>query len=122
MSKEDASKIKNKRISPKKKNLSDLPDASDPTKELSDLLAESDANDFDGFEFSLVDLVMMLPTDELFFDGKLVPQQFSIHQEVTTSTTTILPGVRSPDTPYSRQRIEDAFVADHGSFELAKTE
>ncbi|KAI3784910.1 hypothetical protein L1987_44018 [Smallanthus sonchifolius] len=79
-----------------------LPDASDPAKELSDLPAKSDANDFDGFEFSLVDLVMMLPTDELFFDGKLVPQQFSIRQEVATSTTTILPGVRSPDTPCSR--------------------
>ncbi|KAI3741399.1 hypothetical protein L1987_59071 [Smallanthus sonchifolius] len=97
MSEEDASKIKNKRIS-QAKNLSDLPD------------------------FSLVDPVMMLPADELFFDGEFVPQQFSIRQEVATSTTIILPGVRSPDTPYSRQRIEDAFSADPGSFELAKTE
>ncbi|KAI3755966.1 hypothetical protein L1987_55777 [Smallanthus sonchifolius] len=120
MSEEDASKIKNKRISPAK-ILSDLPDVSDPAKELTDLPSESDANEFDGFEFSLVDPVMMLPADELFSDGKLVPLHFSIRQEVATSTTNIMPGVRPPDTPYSRQRIADVFAADPRNEKLVTT-
>ncbi|KAI3828392.1 hypothetical protein L1987_02493 [Smallanthus sonchifolius] len=108
MNDEDASKSKAKRISSPVKNLSDLSEVSDPkdfgglesrledpAKELSDLPEEQDPKEFDGFEFRLDDPVMMLPADELFSDGKLVPLQLSvIHQEVATSTTTIMSGVR----------------------------
>ncbi|KAI3703747.1 hypothetical protein L1987_73941 [Smallanthus sonchifolius] len=125
MTDEDASKSKAKRISSPVKNLSDLSEVTDPkdfdglesrledpAKEFSDLPEEEDPTEFDGFEFRLDDPVMMLPADELFADGKLVPLQLSvIHQEVATSTT-IMSGVRSPDTPYSRGRRDVTFAAD----------
>ncbi|KAK1430889.1 hypothetical protein QVD17_13989 [Tagetes erecta] len=81
------------------KNVSDLPQVSDPVKELSDLPVDTDTNEFDGFEFTSAASVMMLPADELFSDGKLVPLQFSIRQDVNTSTTTTTKTtVESPDT------------------------
>ncbi|KAK1417967.1 hypothetical protein QVD17_27103 [Tagetes erecta] len=107
---EDASKS----ISSPVKNISDLPEVLDPAKEITDLVEEEDLKEFDGFEFRLDDPVMMLPADELFSDGKLVPLHLSvIQQEVTaTSTTRIVAGVTSPDTPCTRRRMTDAFAAD----------
>ncbi|XP_016460434.1 uncharacterized protein LOC107783922 [Nicotiana tabacum] len=55
------------------------------------------------FEFRLEDPVTMLPADELFSDGKLVPLHLSM---VRPATTTISAGVRSPDTPQLRMRNE----------------
>lgn len=123
---EEKSKSKNKRISYPAKDLLDLPEVSDPkefrgiesrledpAKKPSDLLDDSDPKEFDGFEFRLEDSVMMLPADELFSDGKLVPLHLSvIRQEVATSTTAIMSGVSSPDTPYPRRGTDDAFAAD----------
>lgn len=85
---------------------------SSPAKELADLPEESDPSEFDGFQFRLEDPVMMLPADELFSDGKLIPLHLSvIRQEVATSTT-IMSGVNSPDTPNSYRRTDDAFASD----------
>ncbi|KAL8195633.1 hypothetical protein R6Q57_026036 [Mikania cordata] len=109
---EDVSKSKNKMIS-SSNNLSDLPEVSNVAKDISDLADESDTKEFDGFEFRLEDSVTMLPADELFYDGKLVPLQFSVsRQEVVTSTTKVMSGFGSPDTPYSRRITDDAFAAD----------
>ncbi|KAD6453948.1 hypothetical protein R6Q59_015710 [Mikania micrantha] len=108
MQEEDVSKSKTKRISSPAKNLSDPSEVSDPAKELSDLQEEQDLKEFDGFEFILDNPVSMLPADELFSDGKLVPMRLSvIHQEAATSTTPGVSGVRSPDTP----RITDESFA-----------
>ncbi|XP_076932502.1 uncharacterized protein LOC143598065 [Bidens hawaiensis] len=100
--KEDASK----RISSLANKRTDLSDSitEDPVKDIADL-----ADDFDGFEFRLDDPVMMLPADELFSDGKLIPLHLSvIRQEAATSSPTIV-----PDTPCSRRRsTDDAFAAD----------
>ncbi|KAL6562455.1 hypothetical protein OROGR_003462 [Orobanche gracilis] len=61
--------------------------------------------DFVDFEFRLEDPVAMLPADELFADGKLVPLHlYRIRQSVNSA-----PGssdARSPDTPKSRRRNE----------------
>lgn len=98
MTEEEASKSKTKRMSSPAKV--DLPEELDP-------------NEFLGFQFTLEDPVMMLPADELFSDGKLVPMQLSaIRQEVATSTTTFMSGVSSPDTPNSQRRTDDAFASD----------
>ena len=57
------------------------------------------------FEFRLEDPVAMLPADELFYDGKLMPLQLSsvkppVNNEPTTSE------IRSSDSPKSRRRPE----------------
>ncbi|KZV56315.1 hypothetical protein F511_00312 [Dorcoceras hygrometricum] len=61
--------------------------------------------DFDDFEFRLEDPVMMLPADELFADGKLVPLQLSASRQpltiAPTPTEIILPA-----TPVFRRRSE----------------
>ncbi|KAF7822500.1 serine/arginine repetitive matrix-like protein [Senna tora] len=49
------------------------------------------------FEFRLEDPVAMLPADELFSDGKLVPLQLSSVKPSSTSETTF-PEMRSPET------------------------
>ncbi|XP_071727282.1 uncharacterized protein [Rutidosis leptorrhynchoides] len=101
-----------KRISSPAKNCSHPQAVPDPSKTLSDLPEDSDLNEFDGFEFSLDDPVTMLPADELFSDGKLVPLHLSsIRQDVATSTT-ISPNAVTPDTPYSHRRIDESFAAD----------
>lgn len=64
---------------------SDSPDKSDP---------ELSAGDF---EFRLEDPVAMLPADELFSDGKLVPLQLSSVKPSSTSESTLLE-ISSPDT------------------------
>ncbi|XP_054814643.1 uncharacterized protein LOC129315118 [Prosopis cineraria] len=63
---------------------SDPPDKPDP---------EPFAGDF---EFRLEDPVAMLPADELFSDGKLVPLQLSVVKPSSTNEST-LPEVRSPE-------------------------
>ncbi|XP_027127260.1 uncharacterized protein [Coffea arabica] len=63
---------------------------------------EPPSNDFADFEFRLEDPVNMLPADELFSDGKLVPLQLSSIRPSEAAT----PAVRSPDTPQLRRRGE----------------
>ncbi|KAI3708773.1 hypothetical protein L2E82_38204 [Cichorium intybus] len=100
MTEENASKSKTKRTSSPAEVLADLPEESDP-------------NEFDGFQFRLEDPAMMLPADELFSDGKLIPLHLSvIRQEITTSTTTIMSGVSSPDTPNSQRGTDGSFASD----------
>lgn len=79
--------------SPSKKP-ADLPVESDPDPEVS-------GNDLCDFEFRLEDPVTMLPADELFSDGKLVPLQLSMLRSAVSSSE-----IRSPDTPISSRRTE----------------
>ncbi|CAA3031676.1 Hypothetical predicted protein [Olea europaea subsp. europaea] len=60
---------------------------------------------FVDFEFRLEDPVTMLPADELFSDGKLMPLQISSIQKSMRSTP-MTSEVRSPDTPILRIRTE----------------
>ncbi|GJU68155.1 hypothetical protein Tco_1254414 [Tanacetum coccineum] len=90
--------------SPSKK-LSDLPEKTDPVPENSDL------SDFDGFEFRLEDPVTMLPADELFSDGKLVPLQMTVKcnervnegETATSSGNVMVVNDTCPDTPCGRR-------------------
>ncbi|EYU27531.1 hypothetical protein ABFS82_13G149700 [Erythranthe guttata] len=66
---------------------------------------ESSGNDFVDFEFRLVDPVMMLPADELFANGKLVPLHLSNIRH-SMSSAPALSDVRFPDTPKFRRRNE----------------
>ncbi|GFP89633.1 hypothetical protein PHJA_001107100 [Phtheirospermum japonicum] len=63
------------------------------------------SKDFTDFEFRLEDPVGMLPADELFADGKLVPLHLSTIRHSMTSATAAS-GVRSSETPKSRRRNE----------------
>ncbi|KAL8150249.1 hypothetical protein V2J09_020057 [Rumex salicifolius] len=85
-------------VKPEKK-ASDAPEASDPAK------------DFGDFEFRLDDSATMLPADELFFDGKLVPLQMTAARPAATecvsspevrkscSTISCDPYLQSPRAP-----------------------
>ncbi|KAK4771494.1 hypothetical protein SAY87_032026 [Trapa incisa] len=55
------------------------------------------------FEFCLEDPVAMLPADELFFDGKLVPLQVSSLK--TAATGVASPEASSPDQEAERRRM-----------------
>ncbi|KAK4285734.1 hypothetical protein QN277_002390 [Acacia crassicarpa] len=77
---------------------SDLPDNSDP---------EPLAGDF---EFRLEDPVTMLPADELFSDGKLVPLQLSAVKPSSSNEPT-LPEARSPEAAKVR-RVADISSMD----------
>ncbi|KAL3820943.1 hypothetical protein ACJIZ3_006848 [Penstemon smallii] len=66
---------------------------------------EISGKDFVDFEFRLEDPVIMLPADELFFDGKLVPLQLSTIRESMASTP-VSSGISLPDTPKFRRRNE----------------
>lgn len=75
------------------------PAKSPPSSELPDL--EAPAGDF---EFRLEDPVAMLPADELFSDGKLVPLQLSsVKPQVNDAT---ISEIRSPESPKTRRRTE----------------
>ncbi|XP_075646316.1 uncharacterized protein LOC142617373 [Castanea sativa] len=75
------------------------PAKSPPSSELPDL--EAPAGDF---EFRLEDPVAMLPADELFSDGKLVPLQLSsVKPQVNDPTVS---KIRSPECPKTRRRPE----------------
>ncbi|KAM3732125.1 hypothetical protein ACB098_11G036700 [Castanea mollissima] len=88
---EDSSKL----ASPKQPS----PAKSPPPSELPDL--EAPAGDF---EFRLEDPVAMLPADELFSDGKLVPLQLSsVKPQVNDPTVS---KIRSPECPKTRRRPE----------------
>lgn len=92
---EEASKsagvVKPKSPSPEK-NLADTPEESDP---------EVSGKEFGDFEFRLEDPVMMLPADELFSNGKLVPLQLSMFRPAA-----ILSETSSPDTPKALRSSE----------------
>ncbi|KAL3503719.1 hypothetical protein ACH5RR_038168 [Cinchona calisaya] len=66
---------------------------------------EPSSNDLIDFEFRLEDPVNMLPADELFSDGKLVPLQLSVIRPSTESETAPSE-LRSPDTSKLRRRGE----------------
>ncbi|OMP09853.1 hypothetical protein COLO4_05068 [Corchorus olitorius] len=74
-----------------------LPAASDPP-EIQETPAGGD------FEFRLEDPVAMLPADELFSDGKLVPLQFSTLKQ--HPPLNVLSEIRSPETSKACRRIE----------------
>ncbi|CAI9088071.1 OLC1v1022305C1 [Oldenlandia corymbosa var. corymbosa] len=92
---------------PEKKNKNNAAN-SESKKELSD--PGSPGNDFVDFEFRLEDPVNMLPADELFSDGKLVPMQLpSAIRHSTSSSDTVAASLEvqsPPDTPKFRHRGE----------------
>ncbi|XP_058071643.1 uncharacterized protein LOC131220809 [Magnolia sinica] len=71
--------------------------------EKSDL--EASGKDLIDFEFRLDDPVAMLPADELFLDGKLVPLQLAAIRPSCDPTAEIR-STRSPDATKSRRRAE----------------
>lgn len=66
---------------------------------------EISTKDFVDFEFCLEDPVAMLPADELFADGKLVPLQVSTVRH-SMSSVPVFSEARSPDSPNYRRRNE----------------
>lgn len=65
--------------------------------------------DFGGFEFRLLeDPVTMLPADELFSDGKLMPLQLSMIRPPVTATSEI----GSPETMKSHRRSDVSSLPD----------
>ncbi|EHA8588258.1 protein IQ-DOMAIN 14-like [Cocos nucifera] len=75
---------------------------------------ETASNDLVDFEFQLDDRVVMLPADELFSDGKLVPLQ-------SAPAASRLPvgsadEIRSPEPLKSRRRAENAVGLDPNIF------
>lgn len=74
---------------------------------------EPPSHDFVDFEFRLEDPVNMLPADELFSDGKLVPLQLSSIRPSTASSEAATPAVMSPDTPQLRRRGEISAADPH---------
>ncbi|KAG6405191.1 hypothetical protein SASPL_132777 [Salvia splendens] len=98
---EEASKGAANRSSPKR-----LPMADDADEEkLEEPDPEVSSKDFVDFEFRLEDPVAMLPADELFADGKLVPLHLSSIRHSMTSVPAFSEA-RSPDTPSYRRRNE----------------
>ncbi|KAH6768168.1 hypothetical protein C2S53_017253 [Perilla frutescens var. hirtella] len=91
---EDAS---NRSPSPKNLHNADQEKLEEPDLEIS-------TKDFVDFEFHLEDPVAMLPADELFADGKLVPLQLSVRHSMTSAPA--FSEARSPDTPKYRRRNE----------------
>ena len=79
-----------------------------PAEKPSDPVEVSDPDvsgkDVGDFEFRLEDPVAMLPADELFSDGKLVPLQVSVIRPSVTSIPSS--EIRSPETAKSRRRTE----------------
>nr|POE57600.1 hypothetical protein CFP56_39355 [Quercus suber] len=73
------------------------PAKSPPPSELPDL--EASARDF---KFRLEDPVAMLPADELFSDGKLVPLQLSLVKPQVNNTT--ISEIRLPESPKTCRR------------------
>lgn len=98
---EDGSKGASSRSSPKSRPMAHNVDEGkleEPDPEIS-------CKDFVDFEFRLEDPVAMLPADELFANGKLVPLQLSSVRHSMTSVP-VFSDVRSPDTPKYRRRNE----------------
>ncbi|KAA8523468.1 hypothetical protein F0562_009891 [Nyssa sinensis] len=84
------------------------PNPPSPAEKPADLLEELDpevsGKDAGDFEFRLEDPVTMLPADELFSDGKLMPLQFSVIRTPVTSVSSA--DIRSSETPKSRRQNE----------------
>ncbi|EOY13818.1 hypothetical protein QUC31_002460 [Theobroma cacao] len=91
---EESSKSRPK--SPTDTSSADPLPASDPPE-----IQDNPAGDF---EFRLEDPVTMLPADELFSDGKLVPLHFSTVKQ--RPPVNVLSEIRSPETAKSCRRIE----------------
>ncbi|KAL2247762.1 UNVERIFIED_CONTAM: hypothetical protein Sindi_2628500 [Sesamum indicum] len=99
--KEETSKASPAKTSAKNQAESDNVDV----EKLEDSDPEISGKDFVDFEFRLEDPVTMLPADELFFDGKLVPLHLSTIRQSMISVPA-LSDVRSPDDPNCRRRCE----------------
>ncbi|KAK4344468.1 hypothetical protein RND71_034644 [Anisodus tanguticus] len=65
---------------------------------------EVSVNEMVDFEFRLEDPVNMLPADELFSDGKLMPLQLPMVRPATAASTSA--GISSPETPKFCMRNE----------------
>ncbi|KAJ8556046.1 hypothetical protein K7X08_022804 [Anisodus acutangulus] len=67
---------------------------------------EVSVNEMTDFEFRLEDPVNMLPADELFSDGKLMPLQLPTIRPAAAAAASTSAGIRSPETPKLRMRNE----------------
>ncbi|KAG9439633.1 hypothetical protein H6P81_019798 [Aristolochia fimbriata] len=81
--------------------------ADKPQKPVAKVDPEPSSKDLIDFEFRLDDPVAMLPADELFSDGKLVPLQLAAVRPTADSTASSSV-VQSPDAIKSRRRIDVA--------------
>lgn len=91
------------------KNTAETPETSDPDVSGKD-------NNAGDFEFRLDDSVTMLPADELFSDGKLVPLHLNAVRPATLSTTetaetTIEEEVRSPEKTVTSCRSREEVLS-----------
>ncbi|KAI3466347.1 hypothetical protein Pfo_023010 [Paulownia fortunei] len=98
---EEASNVTSTKPSAENQAESDIVDAEKPK----DPDPEIYGKDFVDFEFRLEDPVTMLPADELFSDGKLVPLQLSTIQQSMISPP-VSSDVRSADAPRFRRGNE----------------
>ncbi|XP_022981104.1 uncharacterized protein LOC111480353 [Cucurbita maxima] len=90
--------------------IADTPQTSKPAISGTDL--EGTSSDF---EFRLEDPVTLIPADELFFDGKLMPLQISSVKSSVKKLSSTEIGSRSPDTMTPR-RVTEIDGADPYSF------
>ncbi|PSS05987.1 Membrane-associated kinase regulator [Actinidia chinensis var. chinensis] len=92
---DESSKVAGAKLPDLSEKHEDAPEPSDP---------DFSGKEFGDFEFRLKDPVTMLPADELFSDGKLVPLQRSTVPQAVTST--VSPEIRSPDAPKNCRRLD----------------
>ncbi|XP_029116707.1 uncharacterized protein [Elaeis guineensis] len=101
------------RISFSREVADDSPPASTaekPEAEKPDL--DAAGKDLADFEFRLDDPVAMLPADELFSDGKLVPLQLATARTVAELPAAAEHGIRSPEVAAAPRRVADVLGAD----------
>ncbi|XP_057484772.1 uncharacterized protein LOC130771209 [Actinidia eriantha] len=92
---DESSKVAGEKLPDLSGKQEDAPEPSNP---------DFSGEDFGDFEFRLEYHVTMLPADELFSDGKLVPLQLSTVPQAVTST--VSPEIRSTDEPKARRRLD----------------
>ncbi|KAG1368437.1 hypothetical protein COCNU_14G009050 [Cocos nucifera] len=73
---------------------------------------DAGGKDLADFEFRLDDPVAMLPADELFSDGKLVPLQLATARTVAEQPAAAEHGIRSPEVAAAPRRVADVLGVD----------
>ncbi|XP_008811830.1 uncharacterized protein LOC103722887 [Phoenix dactylifera] len=84
--------------------------AEEPEAEKPDL--DAAGKDLADFEFRLHDPVAMLPADELFADGKLVPLQLATARPVAEMPAPATHRIRSPEVAAETRRVADVLGSD----------
>ncbi|KAL6998984.1 hypothetical protein U1Q18_000151 [Sarracenia purpurea var. burkii] len=102
LSEEEPSKVAGAKLPATAEKQEDAREPSDP---------DATGKEFGDFEFRPEDPVTMLPADELFSDGKLVPLQHSMVRPALTRK--VSSEIRSPDTPKAFQAAEVSSTDPH---------